>query len=555
MAAGQSTNAYIGHLAQSLSSGGSESVFYVDKITTLTGEVVTTAAFSIFGKGTVTIDPLSTTNIEFASFTAVDGSAISFTGGVRGLSAFDYTASTSRAKYHPVGTTVIIAFGVHNLLDLVNYVAGQVAGTIGTATNLVTGSTKLSVAAVSPTIPIAVGDNDIRVSQYTVDTGTANTYVIAPSPAITSYVTGQKFSFKAINNSTGASTINVNSLGTKSLVKNGSVAINNGDIVSGQIYEVQYDGTNFQLLAGNYPQIKFGGTGADGALAITSGATNIDLGSAQVVVKNYTSISITGTGSLTFTNPHANGTIVVLKSQGAVTLTSSTAPMIDMSGIGAIGGTASSATASSSSAGNTATNGLSIGFLQTNAGTGGSTSTSAGGGASATIVVPVTSIQTGKYPQIYVGAGGGSGAVTAGATSTASSGVGGRGGGCLIIECSGALNFTTNSGISVAGKAGLDSSTSTGSNWMRGGGGGGGGGCCIILYNTLTASSGTITVSGGSGAGNSANYSGGSGTAGGGGGGGSTTTGSSGGNAGATNTSGGAGGAGYSLVALNTEFV
>ena len=65
--------------------------------------------------------------------------------------------------YHPVGTTVIIAFGVHNLLDLVNYVAGQVAGTIGTATNLVTGSTKLSVAAVSPTIPIAVGDNDPRL--------------------------------------------------------------------------------------------------------------------------------------------------------------------------------------------------------------------------------------------------------------------------------------------------------------------------------------------------------------------------------------------------------
>src|ERR1035437_7963305 len=163
MAVGQSSNAYIGHLAQSLSSNGTETTFYVDKITTLTGEKITTADFSIFGKGTITIDPLSTTNIEFASFTAVDGSAISFTGGVRGLSAFDYTASTSRAKYHPVGTTVIIAFGVHNLLDLVTYVAGQVAGTIGTATNLVTGSTKLSVAAASAPNPIAVGDNEPRV--------------------------------------------------------------------------------------------------------------------------------------------------------------------------------------------------------------------------------------------------------------------------------------------------------------------------------------------------------------------------------------------------------
>ncbi len=81
---------------------------------------------------------------------------------------------------------------------------------------------------------------------------------------------------------------------------------------------------------------KFGGTGADGAL---SGTTVIDLGSAQVVVKNYTSISITGTQTITFTNPHANGTIVILKSQGNVTLTSSATPNIDLRGIGAIGAT------------------------------------------------------------------------------------------------------------------------------------------------------------------------------------------------------------------------
>ena len=174
MSVGQSVNAYIGHLSQSLSSNGSESVFYLDSIKSLTGETLSTADFATFGKGTITIDPLSTTNIEFCSFTAVDGSAISFTGGVRGLSAFDYTASTARAKYHPVGTTVIIAFGVHNLLDLVNYVAGQVAGTIGTTTNLVSGSTKLSVAAASAPNPIAVGDNDPRLVAATLATTVGN---------------------------------------------------------------------------------------------------------------------------------------------------------------------------------------------------------------------------------------------------------------------------------------------------------------------------------------------------------------------------------------------
>src|ERR1035437_3459937 len=242
-----SSNAYIGHLAQSLSSNGTETTFYVDKITTLTGETIVTADFSIFGKGTITIDPLSTTNIEFASFTAVDGSAISFTGGVRGLSAFDYTASTSRAKYHPVGTTVIIAFGVHNLLDLVTYVAGQVAGTIGTATNLVSGSTKLSVAAASAPNPIAVGDNDPRV----------------PTQG-----------------------------------ENDALVGNGGTPGSGNTFVTQTGISNY---------LKFGGTGADGALAISSGTTTIDCANAAKVIKNYSSISITGTGTLAFSNPNTNG--------------------------------------------------------------------------------------------------------------------------------------------------------------------------------------------------------------------------------------------------------
>src|SRR5277367_6704134 len=41
---------------------------------------------------------------------------------------------------------------------------------------------------------------------------------------------------------------------------------------------------------------KFGGNGADGALTVTSGTTTINCANAAVVVKNYSSISITGTG-------------------------------------------------------------------------------------------------------------------------------------------------------------------------------------------------------------------------------------------------------------------
>lgn len=158
----------------------------------------------------------------------------------------------------------------------------------------------------------------------------------------------------------------------------------------------------------------FGGTGADGALTITSGTTNIDLAGSQIVVKNYTSISITGTGKLTFTNPHANGTVIIFKSQGNVTLTSSATPNIDLRLLGASGG-----------------------------------------------------------------------------ANAFGSGVGGRGGGALYIECAGALNYTGT--IDATGQNGTSNTGGT----ATGGNAGGAGGTVVILANTITANTGTTTVTGG----------------------------------------------------------
>jgi len=56
----------------------------------------------------------------------------------------------------------------------------------------------------------------------------------------------------------------------------------------------------------------FGGDGSDGALDTSGGTVNIDLGSASVVTKNYTTINV-ATNNLTFSNPATKGTIVNLK--------------------------------------------------------------------------------------------------------------------------------------------------------------------------------------------------------------------------------------------------
>lgn len=242
----------------------------------------------------------------------------------------------------------------------------------------------------------------------------------------------------------------------------------------------------------------FGGDGSDGALTITSGTTTIDLANAKVLTKNYTSISITGTGALAFSNPHASGSIIILKSQGAVTLTSSANPNISAVGMGAAGGTPSNTGTTAVPLTDTAAHGGLRGGLNT----GGTIYANAG----------LYTINAGRYRAfglfLACGSGGGGGD---------SIGTGSAGGGALVIECAGDLNCTGN--ISVAGASASY--------------GGGSGGSCVILYNTQTAISGTITDAGGAG-GNAAN-----GGAGGGGG-----IGGAGGDGAGNQSGGGAGGGG-----------
>ena len=81
-------------------------------------------------------------------------------------------------------------------------------------------------------------------------TGT-DTITAAMVPALTSYSAGQMFYFVAAGDNTGAVTINIDSLGAKAVTRDGSTALVAGDIVSGEVALIVYDGTRFQLLNGN----------------------------------------------------------------------------------------------------------------------------------------------------------------------------------------------------------------------------------------------------------------------------------------------------------------
>jgi len=240
---------------------------------------------------------------------------------------------------------------------------------------------------------------------------------------------------------------------------------------------------------------KFGGTGVDSALTLTSGPTNIDLAGAAYFEKNYTSISITGTGQLTFTNPHANGTIIKLRSQGNVTLTSSATPNIEASNLGG------NLTNSASASGSCVVTPTAYGYFGTGGpGSSAPAATSVSGQNGSNIggyywthyvnssSAVTTSIQLAialppinQVDPIYPGGGGSSGYDQPSGGFPVS---GGRGGGALDIECNGSLNFTST--IWAKGQTGATNGSTVGGH--------GAGGTVRILYTGLTSASGTISV-------------------------------------------------------------
>lgn len=284
------------------------------------------------------------------------------------------------------------------------------------------------------------------------------------------------------------------------------------------------------------------GDGSDGALSVPSGTTTLDAAGANILVKQYTSISISSGATLTISNPASDGTILILLCQGNVTIDGT----INMASMGATGGTQVSVTRTSngetSSAGNrgtepfnrlgqvrTGTPGnadtdLATTACQAASGAGGSASTVTAGSASTQAVDTnataaaasagdaITSALIALAAQLGIvvspGAGGSTGGVAvsietyASGTFTATSGPGGRGGGGLLITCGGTLSFGAAGVINLSGEAATISSrvhgsASADSGEAAGGSAGGAAGCGAAFVKGAITNSGTITVTAG----------------------------------------------------------
>lgn len=99
------------------------------------------------------------------------------------------------------------------------------------------------------TLPDAAEIAEDRAT-YAADTGAADAYAISLSPAPSAYTAGMRVSFKAANANTGASTLDVNSLGAKALKSYDGSALAESAISADDVVLAAYNGTEFRVLTG-----------------------------------------------------------------------------------------------------------------------------------------------------------------------------------------------------------------------------------------------------------------------------------------------------------------
>jgi len=102
--------------------------------------------------------------------------------------------------------------------------------------------------------------------------GTADVITLAANQTLTALTTGANFTFVASGNNTGAVTVNVDAIGAVDLKTVAGAALKAGDLVADGIYNIRYDGTNYQLNASRGDVV--GPAGAtDKSVALYDGAT------------------------------------------------------------------------------------------------------------------------------------------------------------------------------------------------------------------------------------------------------------------------------------------
>ena len=213
------------------------------------------------------------------------------------------------------GTTISSTWANNTLTDIGNTLTASLASdgqTIPTA-NLPMGAyvhTNVGAATTRTNYAQSAQVQDGTYSTLSAVSGTDTITATGPI-GVSAYAAGQYFNFVAAGaNTTTGVTLNINSIGAKNITKNGATALSIGDIASGQMVSVIYDGTQFQLQSGILGVTSFnaGTTGftpsssTKGSVTL-AGTLNIANGGTGSTSTTYCNLASNVTGTL----PVANG--------------------------------------------------------------------------------------------------------------------------------------------------------------------------------------------------------------------------------------------------------
>lgn len=174
-----------------------------------------------------------------------------------------------------------------------------------------------SIAPILRAIRGAAKREFVRTNPIFTSTGTGAAYVLTFVQAPTAYYKGMVLRFWSHINNTGACTLNVNSLGAKSILSTHGTALTAGQIRANKVVELVYDGTSFTLLSADVQDPKFtGNLSVNGSIsantASISGALTANSGTFSALTSNTANIT-------TFTAPTTVTDSVVVRPTAANT--------------------------------------------------------------------------------------------------------------------------------------------------------------------------------------------------------------------------------------------
>jgi len=144
-------------------------------------------------------------------------------------------------------------------------------------------------------------------------------------PPLEGYTAGAQYTFIAQNNNTGAVTLDIDSLGVKSVTKFGTTPLVANDIRAGALILVEYDGTRFQLLNAVSNTFNYIVEPTTISATAATGTINYDVGTQSIVYyttnasANWT-INLRASSSATLNSLMSTGqtiTVTFLATQGA----------------------------------------------------------------------------------------------------------------------------------------------------------------------------------------------------------------------------------------------